>query len=176
MAKQTVFFALAVGFQLAILAAVPARQIHARLTGTLITIRTAPVDPYDFLSGYHVVLRYEISQVSKEQWAAVSSPQNPAATVYAVLKKGPEDIWSLESLSRTLPKNLSPEQIAVKGRIHRDQILYGIEHFFIPEEGRNELETALRNNRERALAQIRVDKYGNAALIRLIVQGKTYEY
>ncbi|MEJ5260021.1 MAG: GDYXXLXY domain-containing protein [Anaerohalosphaeraceae bacterium] len=176
MAKQTVSFALAVGLQLVILAAVPARQIYVRLTGTLITIRTAPVDPYDFLSGYHVVLRYEISQVSEEQLSAVSSSKKPSTTVYAVLKKGPEDIWSLESLSRTLPNNLSPEQIAVKGTVIRDQIEYGIENFYIPEKDRDELERALRSGRERALAQIRVDKYGNAALIRLIVQGKTYDY
>ncbi len=176
MAKQTVYFVLAVALQLAILAAVPARQFHARLTGTLIAIRTAPVDPYDFLSGYHVVLRYEISRPSQEQWAGLSSPLQSGKTAYAVLKKGPEDVWLLESLALIRPKNLLPDQIAVKGKIHRGQILYGIEHFFIPEEGRNELETALRNNRERTLAQIRVDKYGNAALIGLIVQGKTYEY
>lgn len=176
MAKQTVFFVLAVGLQLAILAAVPAKKIHARMTGTLITIRTVPVDPYDFLSGYHVVLRYEISQPSKEQWAGFSSQPHSGTTVYAVLKKGPEEIWSLESLSQTLPKNLSSEQIAVKGKISRSQIEYGIEHFFIPEEIRNEFERELRQNHQRVLAQIRVDKYGNAALIRLLIGGKAYEF
>ncbi|HOQ06109.1 MAG TPA: GDYXXLXY domain-containing protein [Anaerohalosphaeraceae bacterium] len=93
-----------------------------------------------------------------------------------VLKKGPDDIWSLESLSQTLPTNLSPEQIAVKGTVIGHQIEYGIENFYIPEKDRNELERALRTSRKRALAQIRVDKYGNDALIRLIVQGKRYEY
>lgn len=176
MRKQTTFFLLAVLLQLAILAAVPAKQIHARLTGTLITIRTAPVDPYDFLSGYHVVLRYEISRPTPEQWASFPSGQSEEAVVYAVLKKGPEDVWLLESLSETLPKNLPPDQIAVRGRIRSGQIHYGIEHFFIPEEGRGELESALRDNRERALAQIRVDKYGHAALIRLIINGKEYDY
>ena len=61
MSKKITFFALALAAQTAILAAVPAKQIYTRLTGTLITIETAPVDPYSFLSGYHVILSYKIS-------------------------------------------------------------------------------------------------------------------
>jgi uncharacterized membrane-anchored protein len=176
MIKQTIFFVLAVAFQLAILASVPAKQIHARLTGRLITIRTAPVDPYDLLSGYHVVLTYEISRPSPEQWGGLADNRSSGTVVYAVLKQGPENVWQLERLAEKLPQDLGPDQIALQGKIQGNRIAYGIEHFFIPEEGRRELESALRQNQQRALAEIRVDRYGHAALIRLIVNGKPYEY
>jgi uncharacterized membrane-anchored protein len=49
--------------QLAILAAIPLRQVRARLSGTTVTLETVPVDPYDVLSGYYVTLRYAAEQV-----------------------------------------------------------------------------------------------------------------
>ena len=176
MTKQSWLFALAVAFQLVILAAIPAKQIQARWTGTLITIKTAPVDPYDFLSGYHVILRYEISRPSDEHWSSFPSERKDGMTVYAILQKGADDIWTLRTLTDKRPKELPEDQIALKGRISHNTIEYGIEHFFIPEEGRDTFEAALRRNQQTALAQIRVDRFGHAALIRLIVDGKTYEY
>jgi uncharacterized membrane-anchored protein len=173
MTKQVLVFVLAVGIQLAILAAVPAKKIHTRLTGTLITIKTMPIDPYDFLSGYHVVLGYEISRLPEEHRQFT---QQEDQTVYVILRMGPEDIWAIESVSRTLPQQLPPDRVVLKGKTRYERIEYGIESFFIPEEGRHEIESALRNNRQNALAQVKVDRFGNAALIRLIIDGKEYEY
>ncbi len=62
MNKKIVYFILALTVQAAILAAVPAKQIYTRLTGKTIFIKTAPVDPYSLLSGYYVVLNYEIAR------------------------------------------------------------------------------------------------------------------
>lgn len=176
MAKQAIVFTLAVAVQLAILAAVPAKQVYARRTGTLITIKTAPVDPYDFLSGYHVVLGYEISRLPETLKQSAPMDREDGRTIYVILARGPEDVWSIQSVSQTLPAQLPPDQIALKGRWRYDRIEYGIEHFFIPEKGRHKIESALRNNRQSALAQIKVDRFGHAALVRLIVAGKEYEY
>ena len=40
--------------QIGVLVYLPAGQVRARLTGTEVTLRTAPVDPYDVLSGYYM--------------------------------------------------------------------------------------------------------------------------
>ena len=47
-----------IALQAAILAAIPSRQVKARASGVDVTLETAPVDPLDPLSGYHVTLRY----------------------------------------------------------------------------------------------------------------------
>ena len=51
-----------------------------------------------------------------------------------------------------------------------------MEHYFIPEKSRNVIEKDLRKNIGKAKAQIKVDKFGNAALIKLLVEDRVYEY
>ena len=64
----------------------------------------------------------------------------------------------------------------VKGKKTYRGIEYGIESYFIPEENRSVIEKDLRKNRRQAKAQIKVDKYGNAALVRLMIDDRVYEY
>lgn len=176
MNKKLLYFILAVLVQVMILAAVPAKQISARLTGQLITIKTAPVDPYDFLSGYHVVLGYEIStppglaELEKEYDYRRNVP------VYVVLKAGTDNIWHAESIHKTWPKEIGEGCIIIKGEYIYSRVRYGIESYFIPEKNRREIEAGLRKNARQAKVQIKIDKYGNAALVRLLIDDKVYEY
>ena len=52
--------------QLAILAAIPAKKIMARASGATVVLKTAPVDPYDILSGYYVILAYEVQREARK--------------------------------------------------------------------------------------------------------------
>lgn len=170
MRKQTLLFWLAVLVQVLIVAAVPARKIYTRLTGTTIMIKTAPVDPYDFLSGYHVVLNYEISSTE-----GVSHGRGKR-TVYAILEEGPSGIWSRTQVVDQPPEDLADDQLFIKGQFSGSRIYYGIEHYYIPEEQRGQIDEALRANPETAFARVRVDRFGNAALVGLTIDGKDYDY
>jgi uncharacterized membrane-anchored protein len=174
--KRLVYFILAVAAQGAILAAVPGRQVYTRATGKLITIKTAPVDPYDFLSGYHVVLDYEISRppgFEPTRWDRRTAREQP---VYVMLKAGDDEIWSATSVHNICPQDVPDGCVVIKGREDGRRIRYGIESYFIPEKGREAIEKDLRQNQRQAKAQIKVDRFGNAALIRLLVEDRVYEY
>ena len=62
MSRRALVFAAAVAVQVVILAIVPAEKVWTRATGRTVFLRVEPVDPYNILSGYHVVLRYEVGQ------------------------------------------------------------------------------------------------------------------
>ena len=179
MNKRLVYFILAVAAQAAILAAVPGRQVYARLTGKLITIKTAPADPYDFLSGYHVVLNYEISRppgFETTRWNRRSARERNKP-VYVILKEGDDEIWSATSAHDIWPQNVPDGCLVIKGYGSAWRgIRYGIESYFIPEKGREAIEKDLRQNQRQAKAQIKVDRFGNAALIRLLIEDRVYEY
>jgi len=173
MSKKITFFALALVAQTAILAAVPARKIHARLTGTLITIKTAPVDPYSFLSGYHVILDYEISTPpGLERFP----DRNRGIDVYVLLEPDEDNIYNARSIDDDQPENVPANCMFIKGKLAGPRVKYGIESYFIPEKFRSQIDKDLRDNQRRAKAQIKVDKYGNACLIRLLVEDRIYEY
>ena len=175
MNKRSIFFIVAVLLQAAIIAAVPAKQIHARVTGKLVTIKTAPVDPYDFLSGYHVVLSYEISR--PEGFETQRKRRNRSnADVYVVLKEGEDGVWSAGAMHDQWPEEVAEGCVVIKGKRTYRRIEYGVESYFIPEENRSVIEKDLRKNRRQAQAQIKVDKYGNAALVRLMIDDRVYEY
>ena len=177
MNKKLAFFILAVAAQSAILAAVPGKQVYTRATGKLITIKTAPVDPYDFLSGYHVVLNYEISRPpgfdEPTRWDRRRVREQP---VYVMLKAGDDNIWFATLAYDTWPQDVPDGCLVIKGHKSRRGIRYGIESYFIPEKDREAIEKDLRENQRQAKAQIKVDRFGNAALIRLLVEDRVYEY
>jgi uncharacterized membrane-anchored protein len=173
MSKKITFFALALVAQTAILAAVPAKKIHARLTGTLITLKTAPVDPYSFLSGYHETLRYEITTPpGLEEFPH----RNRGTEVYVLLEPDENNIYNARSVHESLPEDVPPNGLFIKGKLDGPEVKYGIESYFIPEKNRSLIEKDLRDNQRQATAQIKVDKYGNACLIRLLVEDRIYEY
>jgi uncharacterized membrane-anchored protein len=177
MNKKIVYFILAILVQALIVAAVPAKQVYTILTGKLITIKTAPYDPYDFLSGYHVVLRYEISNPAAPLIQAKHRDDyGKKTTVYVVLEEDVNNIWQVRSVHDTWPENIPLGSVIIKGVWVSNGIQYGIESYFIPENSRKTIETDLRENLKQAKAQIKIDSFGNAALIRLLVGDRVYEY
>ena len=172
MSKKTLFFIAAVVIQTAIVAMVPGRKIYTLSTGKLITIRTMPVDPYDFLSGYHVILNYEISRQAETSFDNSETGQ----AVYLVLTEGADGVWERHSSHRDWPNTIPEGAVVLKG-IKQDWrgVRFGIETFFIPEKGRDRIERDLRQNAGKALADIKVDRFGRAALVRLRIEDRIYD-
>jgi uncharacterized membrane-anchored protein len=173
-------FAAAVALQLAVLAAVPAPQAYTRLTGRTVILKTAPVDPYDVMSGYYVTLSYEISNLSRVSGGkALESKEDAsdreAVTVYVVLREGADGVWEAESVQESWP-DVPADRVVLKGRFRWRLIEYGIERFFIPETAREAVEKDLRANREGARVEVKVDSFGRAALVRLLIGDRVYDY
>ncbi len=175
MNKKIVYFILALTVQAAILAAVPAKQIYTRLTGKTIFIKTAPVDPYSLLSGYYVVLNYQIAR--PPDWSNIQRRYKKGQPVYVVLKQDDDETWSGESVHGRRPEDIPADRIVIKGKRGRWRgISYGVESYYIPEKSRQTIEQDLRENAGKAKAEIKVDHFGNATLIRLHIEDRTYEY
>lgn len=175
MLKKTALFLLAVAIQMLIVAAVPAKQIFTRLTGRLITIKTAPVDPYNILSGYYVKLGYDISTPSHFD-PNIKIDSRLSSDRYVLLKEDPNGIWVVDSVSKQKPDSIPQDRVLIKGNSTYNRIEYGIESYYIPEKNRSAIERDLRNNRDTTYAQIRVDNFGNAAIESLRIGQTIYEY
>lgn len=172
MNKRLILFVAAVAVQLFILAAVPAQKIYTRVTGKTIFLKTAPVDPYSVMSGYYVVLGYEISNPTiSSEWKKWSE----GSDAWVVLKPDSDGIWNAVSVNKEQPA--TPDGcVVIKGKTTGWRIEYGIESYFIPEEAREKVERDFRSHSREAKAEVKVDSSGNAAIIKLIIQDRVYEY
>jgi uncharacterized membrane-anchored protein len=173
MNKRTLFFILAVGAQVLILAAVPAQKIYTRAVGRSVMLKIRPVDPYNLLSGYYVTLNYEIASPGSFPDSGETTGGNQ---IYAILERQTDGVWRPVSLSKSYPANLPENRLAIRGRHSYWRIEYGIEEFFIPEDKRAEIEQGLRKNPDQARVEVKVDSKGNAALARLLIGDRVYDY
>jgi uncharacterized membrane-anchored protein len=172
MNRRLVWFVVAVAAQLLILAAVPAQKIHTITTGKTILLKTAPVDPYSVMSGYYVRLGYEISNPKvSDEWK--KWPEGKA--VWVLLKADPNGVWDAVSVHDKRPA-VPSDGVVIRGKNCHWRIEYGIEAYFIPEEARDKVEQDLRRNFKEAKAEVKVDSSGNAAITKLIIQDRVYEY
>lgn len=150
---------LVLAVQVAILAAIPLRQVRARLDGTVVTLETVPFDPYDVLSGYYATLRY----------AAESPPGLAEArleqgdTAFIVLERA-EPAWRAVGVAREPPAG----RVALRAVMTRRGLaIVSAGRFYVPEARRAAVDEVLRVRRGMALVDLRVDAAGNVALLRL---------
>lgn len=174
MRKKLTLFIIAVLVQSLILAAIPAKKMFTLKSGAEIRVRTVPYDPYDILSGYYVTLRYDFSQAPPYE-------HQKGQVVYAVLEKNSDGVYELKSYSIDKPSKLKNGQIFIKGSIKnefRGNVSYGIEKYYMPEQMRDEITSEIRKwqGKGQVLVDLKVDKDGNPAIVRLIINGKSYEY
>ena len=171
--KWYIGFILAVTLQLGLLAAVPAKKIVPRLAGKKVVLKIQPVDPYNIMSGYFLSLDYEISHPdSLEGWDSLREHQ----IVYAILEEGQDGLWHAMSLHSDRPAAMPEGTVAIKGRKDHWRIRYGIESYYIPEKGRKKIEADLRKHSDEARAEVFVGPFGNAAIFRVWVQDRLYQY
>jgi uncharacterized membrane-anchored protein len=162
----------AVVFQLLILVAVPARKVVTLTTGKTVVLKVQPVDPYNMLSGYYNTLSFDIANPNAFPNAQVF----PNDTwVYAIVQRGDDGVWTPALLVPQLPTNLPENRAALLGQIKYGRIKYGIEELYIPEAQRYTVGEDLRMFHDQARVEVKVDKSGHAALVRLKIEDRTYE-
>jgi uncharacterized membrane-anchored protein len=159
---------LVLAVQVAILAAVPLRQVRARLDGTVVTLETVPFDPYDVLSGYYATLRYSAEAPPGLAEARLAQGD----TAFIVLERA-EPAWRAVGVSREpsldkLGTSGEAGRVAVRAVMTRRGLeIVSAGRFYVPEARRAAVDEALRARRGKALVDLRVDAAGNVALMRL---------
>lgn len=139
-------------------------------SGTPVVLKAMPVDPWDMFRGEYVRLTYDISRLEKGQIAdnMKEGPVPGSMVVYVVLENNGR-YWKAVSINQNKPE-LSGNQLFIKGRtVYYDQyqkayhVTYGIEDYFVQEGEGPELE-----RRESLDALVKIDRFGNAVLERII--------
>ena len=159
MNRTAVTAVVAVG-QLALVGVAVAPQLSARLTGDTYVFAVAPVDPIDPFRGAYVALDYPDLGHDPE-WPDQPGPGGPEdgeeGDVYvALVREG--DVWVADGWTRERPDN--GPYLACDDRSW--QVRCGIESWFLPQEEAAEAEVLLRDG---AVAEVRVDGRGNAAVV-----------
>jgi uncharacterized membrane-anchored protein len=151
-----------VAVQLAILAAVPARTIRARLGGTGITLRTAPVDPFDVLSGHYVTLSYEVERESRDH---AQPGLREGEEVWLTVAYG-EPAWTLVGVTREKPAPASG-RVSIRARQGRGGFtsIEQAERLYVTEERGAAVDA--RRGRQVDLVDLRVGDDGTPAVLRL---------
>lgn len=155
-----------VAFQLAILVAVPARTMRARLSGALVTLRTAPIDPFDVLSGHYVTLAYEVEREGSERGGHLCLRDGDEVWL-TVERRDPA--WALVDVTPVSPAPASG-RVAIRARCHTrwgpaTLGIDGAQRFYVTEERGAALDA--RRGREPFLVDLRVGADGTPALLRV---------
>lgn len=132
------------------------------INGETAVLRTMPVDPFDIFRGQYITLRYELSTLD-----ALENVKEGDA-VFVTLKENADGIFDAFGVGIDLPK----ETIFIKGTVTRVfegkmNVQYGIEQYFF--ERNAEFST---NDMD---VEVKIDKFGQARITRLLRDGKPIE-
>jgi uncharacterized membrane-anchored protein len=147
--------------QLALVGLAVAPQLSARVRGETYLVRVAPVDPIDPFRGAYVALdypdlRHDGSQSFVEPGLGALD-DGGSGDVYVTLVED-DGVWVAEDWTRTRPA--SGPYLACDDRSW--QVRCGIESWFLPQDEARQAEDLLRDG---AVAELRVDDRGNAAVV-----------
>ncbi|EJB02997.1 putative membrane-anchored protein [Rhizobium leguminosarum bv. trifolii WSM597] len=166
------------GLQTVILGAIIQSRASILNNGAEVLLKTAPVDPRDFLRGDYVVLNYDISSVPVQTVSGGIPAEPGERTLWVRLKKQEDGFWTvIESSFHELPP--LPETVILRsqpfysgGLAAGDNIRveYGIERYYVPEGQGKPIEEA-RNGGNVVIA-VRVSPAGSAQIRGLLVDGK----
>ena len=170
----------AVAIQVAVLLTMIAVHGYTLATGRAVTLKTAPVDPWGYLTGRYVSLSYEISHFKEAELPMEGAPYKRNQTVWVTLQEG-DPYWTAEAVSAHRPA-LSPNQVVLRGTVTAAwqpyatpgtkssweyNLHYGIEQFYIPER-----EKLLEQRGADFTVEALVDSFGRAALHRVFLDGR----
>jgi len=166
--RKRILFYIAVALQLGILSAMIARKTYTRACGRRIMLRCAPVDPRSLFRGDYVDLRYDISHPDRRHLKGLRNFYRGQTVYVALAKRG--RFWTATGIYPH-PPNLSRGELFIKGRAKENgAIEYGIESFFVPEGKGWPIES--RGRTQELSAEIALDPFGHAVLIRLFLDGR----
>lgn len=170
-------FYLAVAAQALFLLAMVGIHLFTLQTGERILLKTVPVDPRDLFRGDYVRLNYEISELDAKKLAPAGASFKRGDAVWVLLQRG-ERYWQAVRVS-TEPPTAGPGQVAVRARVRYYVVAlgvsYGIETFFVPEGQGRELENRVGRPVDLDV-EVAVDRFGNAAIARVLLNGKEVKF
>lgn len=147
--------AVVVAVQAGLVGAAVAPQLSARATGEAYEFRVAPLDPIDPFRGAYVTLDYP--DLQREE--SLHSPDDgDDGTVYITLVQD-DGVMVADGFAPERPSDERPYLACDDDgwRIH-----CGIESYFLPQDEAAAMEDLLRDG---AIAEVRIDGRGHAALI-----------
>jgi Uncharacterized membrane-anchored protein len=183
---------LTIFFWLLIFSGFIAYKEYTLRTGTEVLLRTIPVDPRDLFRGDYVTLNYEISTLDMEKLPSEESDFYNDETVYLALelKNGygipkkiyttpPEDGLYIKGKVKDVIYDWETDESGItteEATIKELRVDYGIESYFVPEGRGMEIEKAQQTGKTEVTAKIIIDKYGNAVIKSLLIDGKEIEF
>lgn len=177
--------------QAGLLLAIPAQSIQTYLTGKTVILQTVPVDPYNILTGYYVILNYDIStQAALEKLPDSKESLKSNSDFYVILQEekttGKEipKPWKPVGLSKKLPRSLPSNQVALKGYYRNGNIKYGLEKYNIPEDQRNKINqdisearsSAAQRDKQPIVVEVKIDSQGKAVPVSMWVKERNYRF
>jgi uncharacterized membrane-anchored protein len=152
--------------------------------GDEIILKTAPVDPRDFMRGDYVRLNYEsISTVDGALFTGTWPKQDLYAPVWLTLEAGDDGLAVVSALSLEKPDPVKAGAVYLKSKPTklyavdepntgnvRLNLSFGIERYYVPEGEGLEIEDA--RNAGRTTVAIRVSKDGEPQIARLMIDGQ----
>jgi len=128
------------------------------LTGTVVILKTQPVDPFDLFRGQYMTINYEISSVE------LPEETKEGDDIYVSLKEGDDKIWHAAEVSPNKPES----GVFIKGTA-RDSwriltIEYGIEQYFFERNA----ELPWRD----LDVKVKIGSSGQARIVELLQYGK----
>jgi uncharacterized membrane-anchored protein len=190
-------FWLPLVLQAALILGIPAPAAYLHLTGRPIVIKTIPVDPYDFLRGYSVILNYEISRFDTLRklagWETLEKDPNskgqalePGSYFYVVLQAPasttqPPQPWQPVRVSRDRPTDLTANQAILQGQATYGGVEYDLETYYIPEDQRNEINDDINQARwgrqpRPIVVEVKVNRQGDAVPASFWVGDRRYRF
>jgi uncharacterized membrane-anchored protein len=177
--------------QSAFIVMVPFQSAMTYATGQTVTLQTVPVDPYDLLRGYSQTLRYEISD--RQTLASLAGGKEVFSQdlslrptrFYVILEAptqqtSPPAAWKPVRVSRTRPKDLPSNQIALQGRDEWQQIVYGLETYYMPEAQRKDINSRISqlrsNSNQGFVVDVRIDARGRSVPDSLWLGDRQYRF
>lgn len=158
-----------IALQIILLLTIVGKYYYIAASGTLVTLKTAPVDPTDLFYGDYVILNYEISQIKVSAVQHVFASGNNVTDVYVVLEKKGKPYYEATGVFQKKPV-LKANQVMMKARVtyylpDEDSLRleYGIERYYVQENTGQKYE----QNRNLSLVDIRVAKSGDAVIEKL---------
>ena len=112
--RTLLLIGLVVLLQTSVLAVMVADRVRLITFGREISLPIIPVDPRDIFRGEYVRLGYEVGQVPLNLLEGSRPRRN--APFFVTLEKQPDGAWRPIRMSRTRPRESSPDRIVLKAR------------------------------------------------------------
>jgi uncharacterized membrane-anchored protein len=160
--------AIAVAVQLVIIGGVLGFKQYTIWTGETVRLAVGPYDPRDPFRGDYVTLSYDISVIEPGE---LIGQNNAYGDVYVELREGADGVWDTVAIHDEREREFEGT-VLLKGEAdYRGtgtiRIEYGIEEVFIPEGSGRDIPW-----REDLQVEVKVDRFGNAVLRHLLVDGE----